>query len=945
VCSFEASRLWRESLGERSESERMTRAREQLRATFYQLRGRAKALAGEVARDLPEYTIHDIGHIDDLWETADLIVGPDYPALNPTEGFVLGCAFLIHDLGMTLNSYPGGVEDLKAKSTWRDAIVAELRREFGHPPTADEIGAPGPEIERRVIGSVLREEHARHARDLLTHRYQAGPGDDAYYLLENSDLRHAYGEYIGEIAASHGQSLDEVAGSLRDTVIGAPSGDYPADWEVNCLKLACIVRAADACQLAGRAPGFLRALRQPSGISRYHWVFQQNLLKPRTTLDHNRLVFTSGRSFPVEESQAWWFCFDALHMADDELRHADTTLLATDRTRFAARGIDKVEAAERLAERIRTTGWMPVDARIRVTDVAGLVYRLGGEQLYGRDPTVPLRELVQNASDAVRARRLREDRAEDWGEICVRTGADERGEWLEVADNGIGMTMAALTGPFLNFGESYWTSALMRQELPGLLAKGFQPTGKYGIGFFSVFIWGKRVWVTTRPYREAVSDTKVLEFNDGLASRPLVRRARDEEALVDGGTQIRVWLERGLRAEDGLLMRSRYNKIPLSLDKLCGYLFPSLPVNLDIEVEGEARRRVVGAADWIGMNGQALIERTMLDGFVQFPDDPDDMDALGTNLRLIRDTSGKIVGRACVYGSQEGYSHSTGVVTVGGIRACALSGIVGVLEGETETVTRDIAIPFAEDLAGWASEQADLVRRVISSPGRLNNCAVLIDNCGGGIGSLPIARAARGWLPIDAMAGWHEPPDEVHLVYVADINRNDNGEIADLDGNVLLIRNGRFAILWSDRGRSDYGRWIEQGVKHSDLWTPEGLIDGRRWVEGDQTGAFYSHDIGIAGLIIKALARAWETTPAEVIAVSDFRGLVGNYAPRPSVAVGASRITVDVTLRNPRNAHFEPAAGLATVEDGGNASSLKEGDPRAQSVTVVRAQFIASWDR
>jgi len=50
-------------------------------------------LAGDIHRDLPDLTVHDITHLDALWEMADLVAGPDYP-LNPLEAFALGAVFL-----------------------------------------------------------------------------------------------------------------------------------------------------------------------------------------------------------------------------------------------------------------------------------------------------------------------------------------------------------------------------------------------------------------------------------------------------------------------------------------------------------------------------------------------------------------------------------------------------------------------------------------------------------------------------------------------------------------------------------------------------------------------------------------------------------------------------------------------------------------------------------
>ena len=137
------------------------------------------------------------------------------------------------------------------------------------------------------------------------------------------------------------------------------------------------------------------------------------------------------------------------------MRDVDALLADRQRSRFKARSVAKVEAPERLAEVVRPNGWLPVDARVRVSDVASLARRIGGEQLYGDDRTIPLRELIQNASDATRARRLIEARSESWGDVCVRVGQDNRGSWIEVEDNGIGMSVDVLTGPFLDFGTSY----------------------------------------------------------------------------------------------------------------------------------------------------------------------------------------------------------------------------------------------------------------------------------------------------------------------------------------------------------------------------------------------------------------------------------------------------------------------------------------------------------
>src|SRR3546814_7262110 len=119
-------------------------------------------------------------------------------------------------------------------------------------------------------------------------------------------------------------------------------------------------------------------------------------------------------------------------------------------------------------------------ARLQVSDVPRIVENLGGAKLYGDDPTVSLRELIQNAADAVQARRRFDERDSDYGLISV--GLEDRvdGTWLLVEDNGIGMSELVLTGPLLDFGTSFWRSPLAMDEFPGLMAAGMTAIGRLG---------------------------------------------------------------------------------------------------------------------------------------------------------------------------------------------------------------------------------------------------------------------------------------------------------------------------------------------------------------------------------------------------------------------------------------------------------------------------------
>ena len=675
MTDYQRTHLWLSTLAPQQTDDRNTNeARERLRYAYEQFRKKAELLANEIHTILPDYTVHDVTHSDTLWDIASLLAGTNV-ILTPTEAFVLGGSFLMHDIGMGLAAYPGGIDELRNQPIWSDTIATISIAEEGRLPSTEELLHPAEHIEKKAIASLLRELHAERAEKLVQISWKEQGQDREYYLIEDTDLLQMYGDLIGKIAYSHWWPISQIEKEL-DYPVNAPYW-CPRDWTIDPLLLACLLRVADICHIdASRAPGFLQVIRKPDSFSKEHWIFQEHLQQPQ--LDDDRVRYTSGRSFRLKDAQAWWLCFDTLKNIDQELRMVDSLLTDYKRRRLACRGVRGIEEPTRLAKYIRTEDWLPVDAHIQVSDLTHLIQQLGGEALYGKDFTVPLRELIQNAADAIRARRIEEERSINWGDVHIRLGKDGEGDWIEVEDNGIGMSVAVLTGTLLDFGKSYWGSMLMRSEFPGLLSKGFQSTGKYGIGFFSVFMLGEHVKVVSRRFDASYQDTHVLEFNNGIVSRPIMRKASKQEYLREGGTRIRVWVrwsstDRGnLDQEDPLY--SLFKKSKGSLKNLCRFLCPSIDINIFTKEFDKVPELAVSGDDWTTIDGRELLERM----FRPLKDNdkskikPQVVEKFSSHLRLITNSSGEIIGRACIISqnalSVRGYLGSIGVVTVGGLR-------------------------------------------------------------------------------------------------------------------------------------------------------------------------------------------------------------------------------------------------------------------------------------
>jgi len=753
-------------------------AQARLRERLKDMRGRVSHLVGQIAKDIPELTVHDITHLDALWETASLVAGPEYP-LNPAEGFVLGAAFLLHDSAMCIAAYPGGLKQIKELPQWNDAIAYHLRA-TNQLTSADSIQNPPPELTRAALADVLREVHAQRASD-LPHAEWPTPDGRREMLIQDSTLLATYGEIIGAIAASHWWPINDLV--KLPPRVNAGEG-IPGEWHINPRKIACLLRVADAAHIDHRrAPRFLQALVQPTGVSAVHWDFQRRLGKP--SVERNSLLYT-GNPFDIENADAWWLCYDMLGMIDDELRGVRGFMDTHDIEPLLISGVKGAKSPEAVAVHIPTRRWRPVNTELRVSDVPALVKLLGGERLYGNDSMVPIRELIQNAADAIRARRLLEDLNLAVGRVLIQHRKDSEGrDWIDVEDDGIGMSAAVLTGSLLDFGKSFWESAAMRREFPGLQSKGIKAVGRFGIGFFSVFMLGDEVTVTSRRHDAAANDTRTLDFRKGLRMRPILREPLPAELLSSPGTRVSVRLRVPVDQPNGLLYGgSTGGKVHLNdLALLVARHAPAVDVTVCIRT-GEQMQKAVAANDWLISEPAELLRRTA-------SETPEaDRTTPYASLRELKEpTTGEQYGRACVFPATYYWRPFEGVVTVGGFFATRLQNIAGILLGEPRTVARNSALPTvpASILRNWATEQAGLIAASKLSGEQKLRAAQIIMVLGGLATDLPIVCRNDEYLTAEQLVKLLRAEVEVEVYMGDELDYDEDDDVRPKDFSADLV--------------------------------------------------------------------------------------------------------------------------------------------------------------
>ena len=493
-------------------------------------------LTSRIAVSLPELTIHDVSHLDALWEVASVVAGSDFP-LNPAEAYVFGASVLLHDAGLCFEAYSGGRAALRETLEWRDAY-GRLSR------TPSKIA----NLEQESDFEALRALHASQAARLAIESWRDDEGE--LYLIDDRELRETYGRLIGDLASSHHWNLEMVVS--RFATPRPPAPFFDTDWVVDSLKVACMLRVADAGHMDGRrAPSFLLRVLQMNSLSRAHWRAQNHLGKLTVSDDDpTQVVVASTTPFRRSESAAWWVAFDLINTFDTELRRCNEALMASPgglRPTFAGQRVAGSGQVSELVQYVETVDWAPTDSTVHVSDVAALVTNLGGAQLYGKDADrlyVALRELIQNAADAIGVRRSLPGSGEFTGRIFVRLKGREDGGWiLQVDDNGVGMSQTTLTADLLDFGRSFWASERAAREFPGIHASGYVPIGRFGIGFFSIFMAATKVNVYSRRFDKGLDDVRCLSFENGISLRPTLSFDRPDDWGMGLCTRVELELE------------------------------------------------------------------------------------------------------------------------------------------------------------------------------------------------------------------------------------------------------------------------------------------------------------------------------------------------------------------------------------------------------------------
>lgn len=350
--------------------------------------------------------------------------------------------------------------------------------------------------ERFLYQEFVRHHHARRIREWILGQspQQLGVATEAANLLHEMllPLDTQFRRDLALICESH--HLDDLA-NFQKYKFSQPYGNSDAET-ANVFYAALILRTADLLHITrDRTPSTMFRLVNPSDpVSLEEWSKQMAVRSVRQKLGRDR-DGNPSHSAPQDtvEVHAYFTSPDGFFGLTSYLAYAGTQLSQSyEWAQTAAKKGSRFEFPWRYIddENVEAEGFLPQPFEFTLDQVK-ILDLLTGHTLYN-DAGVVLRELVQNAIDAVRLQRLidSKDGMEGRYQVTVRWNSSSR--LLEVVDSGTGMSQSIIEKHFLRVGSSRYQDPQFKREFGS-----FAPISRFGIGVLSAFMISDKVDIFT----------------------------------------------------------------------------------------------------------------------------------------------------------------------------------------------------------------------------------------------------------------------------------------------------------------------------------------------------------------------------------------------------------------------------------------------------------------
>lgn len=532
----------------------------------------------------PEYTDHGPRHITSVLFGAEALIREEaWKAVTREDVAVFVAATLFHDAAMhlTADGFLSLIDPARTgerplvrlldNTTWPELFAAyysearkwdqrRLHRILGdeavpqeeEPDLMDSVRRPeempNPETwtvrYRKFLGEFVRRHHARLAHEIALYGY---PGHTPDILRLPAELA-SFADLAGLVARSHNMYLRDTFDYLQQKHWGRLTCQ-----NAHPVFLMVILRIADYLEVRSDRINStalaIQRLRSPISVEEQSNHLAVHEVRPDEHDEEAIFVIArppSARLFLKLQS--------LLKGLQSELDTSWAVLgeVYSKQPNLSCFGIRLRRVRSNLdvpSEYLRREEppYFPVRAAFDTTGADLL--KLLIKPLYGDRPDIGVRELLQNALDAVHELRVW---AADHGDpkmekvplpdqeadVLISIDEDEAGEaWLTVRDKGIGMTVEVVRDYFLKAGASYRESPAWRRSFEDEKGARVLRSGRFGIGALAAFLLGDFVKVASRHIAEPAEEG--VTFSASMAC-DLIELQRTRLAHIGSTVQVKL---------------------------------------------------------------------------------------------------------------------------------------------------------------------------------------------------------------------------------------------------------------------------------------------------------------------------------------------------------------------------------------------------------------------
>lgn len=468
----------------------------------------------------PHYSRHDESHSKQILVNIERLLADNLSLLTATDTWLLLEAAYWHDIGMVVPQK--ALEDALAEQGFKD-YLAELSRNEHHElhrlasqfdarnPCQCFAGAHSPvdavDKFRQLMAEWFRRRHARRASEVVQSPWQTiGLNSPRTELIPSRLFR-----LLGQICLMHGSDFDTMMERLPFREAGMAQEDCHPRF------VACLLRLGDLLDLDDNR--FCPVMQNIAGdnrpaLSKAHEAKHQSIRHLR--MDRDRIEVSAECEDIDSYLETWkWFDWLKQEMQQQMSRWSDIV---------PRRELGLLPTLGELTvslngQRVLRDGERPQFS----IEGKNAVKLLQGSNLYS-DRFACINELVQNAIDSTLIRIWLTDgqhSPEEWGnplnaapqkalqreENCVRVevdikelDAEEEGYFecvVTVCDTGTGIHQKDLIH-MLKIGGSRENA--FRQKIIRGMPEWMKPSGVFGIGLQSVFLWADKINIETQSF-------------------------------------------------------------------------------------------------------------------------------------------------------------------------------------------------------------------------------------------------------------------------------------------------------------------------------------------------------------------------------------------------------------------------------------------------------------